>query len=137
MKTIAHVGHTKTSGDLKRIFTVIEWYERHTGERFSFQGDCLDLNKGRDFLLEPNTYDAVVLHFIFRGGFTNLVDKRKALKVSPKASWYEWRKRLVATGAKYIFAFGGMAEVGGTFLVDLDGYRSIQVEPEFWVFERI
>ena len=139
MKTIAHVGHTRSAEDTERIFQVLTWLEDWDQAILAeAKPDWIDLSKGRDFLTEDKTYDAVVLHYIFRGGLRpHPMDALPDLRVSPRSSWANWRKRLVQTGAKYIFAFGGMGEVGGSFLVNLDGYQAVKIEEEFWVFKRL
>jgi hypothetical protein len=145
--SVAHVGHTGTLNDFKRIAEVIEWCGKH-GQEIG-KGDFFNLSKGRDFLREDKKYEVVVLHFIFRGGFGVNNSKHPELGLSPLASWSNWRKRLVDSGAKWIFAYGGMAEVGGTYIVNLDGYRVHKVRTEelgktdrcdqqegLWVFEK-
>lgn len=128
---------------MDRIFKVMEWLDDYDQEELIAQArpDWIDLRHGRDFLRETGKYEIVVLHFLFRGGFrqpaAHDAHDNIQLCVSPLSSWAFWRHRLVQTGAKFIFAFGGLAEVGGTFIVNLDGYRSIKVEEEFWVFERL
>lgn len=136
---IAHVGHTKSPGDCYRIVKVYDWCEANKIE-LKGEFDSIDLNKGRDFLTESNKYRAVVLHHLFRGGFGfRLIAQTcpNQLKLSPLNSWMNWRNRLVSTGAELVFAFGGMAEIGGSYIVNLPGYKEIRVEDEFWVFKKI
>ena len=83
-----------------------------------FEFDVIDLNEGRDFLLEDRRYDAVILQFVNRQGYT---DKPGFEVTSPKSSWSNWRKRLTATGAGVVFAYGRNSEVSGIFLERLDG----------------
>jgi hypothetical protein len=143
--TICHVGFTKTPGDTDRIMRVMEWLHEKKIP-FPAESRFMDLNKGEDFLSDRKRYWAVVLHFICRWEKAHLDRSKstsKQLKVSPKASWSNWRKRLVNTKAKYIFLFGGQFEVSGGYIVNLDGYRAIQISPEitnmdeFWIYEKI
>jgi hypothetical protein len=99
------------------------------------QFDGIDLNDGRDFLAEDRQYDIVVLHFVFRDAHRVAKEWAEApeLRVSPRASWEAWRRRLSASGARLIV---GMGEVGGGYIVTLDGYESVKVEDEFWVFRK-
>jgi hypothetical protein len=137
-RIIAQVGYTKTPGDVVRITQAITWCDSHGYNFGEYQWDYIDLRKGRDFLAETNEYEIVILHFLFRGGFLQKPgrNKKAELSFSPLTSWVIWRKRLVATKAKLIFVFGGPTEIGGSYLVNLDGYKSHKVAEEFWVFER-
>lgn len=132
---IAHVGHTKTLEDLTRIIKVVTWCLDNGYNPKKGTNDYIELQHGRDFLIEKETYDIVILHFLFRGGFAVAPARLqcKELAYSPHASWASWRRRLVATRAKLIFAFGGSTEVSGSYLVDLPGYKSFH-EDQFSVF---
>lgn len=131
MTTIAHVGHTKTAADMMRIAAVIAWCRSH-GVNYADKPDWIELHQGRDFLAESKPYDMVVLHFVFRGETHDMVKfaklgtkrQRRALFVSPLASWSAWRRRLVQTGAQFIFAFGDHSCVTASYLAGLDGYTS-------------
>lgn len=147
MRTIAHIGWTKTVSDFERAAEVFDWVTANSSA--PKKSDFIDLSKGRDFFTEDKRYDVVVLHFIFRGGF-GYNGKSKELATSPLAGWSQWRKKLIATGATYIFAYGGLAEVGGTYLAHLDGYMTHRVRTEdqsllnnrvsqlngLWIFEK-
>lgn len=156
IKTIAHVGHTGTPADSLRLMEVITWMADN-GYDLPYRpgSDFLDLRHGRDFLAEEKCYDVVVLHFLFRGGFgipfgvTMKGHQGKQLSTSPLATWSAWRRRLVASNALLVFAFGGLAEVSGTYLCNLNGYRVHKVRTEqqdafsrneghsgLWVFEK-
>jgi hypothetical protein len=43
-------------------------------------------------------------------------------RISPKHSQEEWRRRLMQTDARYIFAFGDDDEVSGRYLGKIPGY---------------
>lgn len=62
----------------------------------------------QDFLQDKQTYDAILLCWI------NKTDQKPE----------EWRKRLLATKAEYIFAAGAGTEVSGQFLGTLPGYMA-------------
>jgi hypothetical protein len=137
MKTILHVGYTATNGDLQRTCQVLRWLSTRELLLDDIEPVFIDLNEGQDFLAMTETYDIVVLHFICREEKRHRIERnetRPELTISPHASWSNWRKRLVSTQAQYIFLFGGMGEVGYSFICNLDGYRAEQVEDEFWVF---
>lgn len=149
MKTVCHVGHTESQDDFNRIIECIEWCDANS-HLWPKRGKFLDIQRGQDFLSMKTKYDVVVLHFIFRGGFMVPSQTGNALMVSPLASWSAWRKRLVSSGANLIFAFGGIAEVSGTFLCNLDGYKIHKIRTEdcrcfgerdsghngLWIFEK-
>lgn len=134
LRSVAHVGWTGSAEDHIRLMTV-----RKLAHDWEFTltdpfDAALDLNAGRDFLMEETVYDAVILHFIFRGaGFgtpPGAGDRRGVLAVSPLASWGSWTRRLIATRAQFIVAFGGPAEVGGSYLGPLNGY-SMKLEVQY------
>lgn len=149
LNTVCHVGHTKTTDDLQRVIDSVTWMEKN-GYTPPRQADFVELRKGRDFLKETAQYDVVILHFIFRGGMLIRNRKHNELATSPLSSWVSWRKRLMLTEAKLIFAFGGMGEIGGTFLADFDGYKTHRIyTPDFmdfvtvgapqglWIYEKL
>lgn len=134
-----------------RCCEVMEWLSK-SGEEMPKISDFVEIRKGRDFLKEYKTYDVIVLHFLFRGGFCVPTMKRSQLATSELASWGEWRRRLVASQAKFIFCYGGGSEVSGTYIVDLNGYKVHKIRtdaPEnmmseslahhqgLWIFEKL
>lgn len=130
IRSIAHVGHSGTQDDFMRVCEMLSWLDDFNYCMKGVEPDFVCASKGgRDFLAETKRYDAVVLHFLFRGGFCVPPDKCKGqLYVSPLNSWSAWRKRLSQTGANVIFAFGGPSEVNGTHLVNLEGYDTVKME---------
>ena len=117
---VALVGHRGTPADEVSKNRCVSLYraliDLPPGVEFEF--DAIDLNEGRDFLLEDKRYDAIILQFVNRQGYT---DKPGFEVTSPKSSWSNWRKRLSATGARVVFAYGRDSEVSGVFLERLDG----------------
>lgn len=156
IRTVAHVGaHKKrTPGDTLRQIEALNWMMDNgfPVELNSKSHDVVNLEYGRDFLIETNHYDCVILHFVFRGGFRVPLQNKGQLSTSPESSWSAWRHRLAATQAQLIFAFGGETEIGGTFLVDVPGYKVHKVRTDplgsafdtgrsqtlcgLWVFEK-
>lgn len=136
--TIAHVGHTQSPGDVQRMIEALTWCAAHNIDFINTKNDIVELRDGRDFLLEKLEYEVVVLHFLFRGGFT--IDPsgngNRQLAYSEHTSWSVWRHRLVNTKAKLIFAFGGVSEIGGSYIANLDNYITHKVQPEFWIFQK-
>lgn len=147
--TCCHVGSDDSADDMMRTLEAAEWLLGR-GVEPPRRHDKVNLNRGRDFLAESKTYEVVVLHFLFRGGFYVPPTTDGQLATSPLASWAAWRRRLVSTGAKYVFAYGGASEVGGTYLCDLPGYDVHKVRTNdagvlsddpsthngLWVFEK-
>jgi hypothetical protein len=145
--TICHVGYTMSGDDMERVVQVSDWCMEN-GINYPDSSVFLDLNKGKDFLAMDATYDMVILHFICR--FDKFQSERAwkglilpTLKVSPLASWSNWRKRLVGTNADHIFLFGGMGEVSGPFVATLDGYKGERLweddgrmTRECWLFRK-
>jgi hypothetical protein len=127
--------------DRARILLSLTWAETNREKEFTMchESDFINLNQGRDFLEEHTQYDVVILHHLFRGGFgvgPTHVDQPQ-LMYSRHSSWVTWRRRLVDTNAELIFVFGGFAEIGGTFIVNLDGYEAIEASHDFWVFKKV
>ena len=134
MNTIAHVGWTKSPEDLERLTLCFQYLDSIDREDLQWcKPKFFDLGKGKDFMMDTGTYKAVVLHFVFRGGFyvnQDIQIKQSPMRISPLASWGAWRKRLAATEADYIITFGGISEVNATFLVDIPNYgRAIHSQP--------
>ncbi|SRR6266404_8662215 len=129
---VAHVGWTKSYEDFERLVLFIQ-HTRSMGlsDYTDLKPVFFDLSKGKDFLKDTGKYKAVVLHFVFRGGFSVNQDiqvRSSPLRISPLSSWGQWRRRLTDTGADVIVAFGGGSEVNGSFLVDIPGYGKIKKE---------
>src|SRR5258708_7928951 len=129
---VAHVGWTKSYEDFERL-ELFRQYTLSMGlpDYTNLKPVFFDLSKGKDFLKDIDKYRAVVLHFVFRGGFCINQDIQvpsSPLRISPMSSWGEWRKRLTTTEADVIVAFGGVSEVNGSFLVDIPGYGKIKKE---------
>jgi len=156
MSTICHVGYTQSLDDMERVMQVSHWC-RENAIKYPKKPVFLDLNKRQDFLKMKDTYDMVVLHFICRWekqyaeqaikqlrkmDGVNVV-RPHTLMVSPLANWGNWRNRLMGTNAENIFLFGGMGEVGGTYIATLDGYKGEKlwdddgdVKRELWRFKK-
>jgi hypothetical protein len=131
----ANVGYTKSSNDGSRLFDVLQWFmdhgKMHGGKLVD---DCIDLNKGRDFLQEDAEYDIVILHYIFnpptdRANWEQVAGKnftakqRKAFLNSTDHSSERWNRRLKATNAQYIFVFFSYStEVGYDYIGAIEGY---------------
>jgi hypothetical protein len=110
-------------------------YDADIAERWEdADKDFINLAQGRDFLEESGTYDVVILCWIF--GPTTYRGTEGVLNVSKKHTPEEWKARLVATGAKYIFAFGNKTEVGGHYLGSIPGYRTTTLSPSATVYDR-
>lgn len=78
--------------------------------------------------------DALVLHFIFRGGQDvnqQIQIKQSPLRVSKLSSWSNWRKRLSETDAEFIITFGGLAEINGSFLADIPNFGKAILETPY------
>src|SRR5256885_15150282 len=101
--SIALVGHRNSPDDAWRKARCEALYrsmmDLPIGAEFSY--DPIDLVDGRDFLTEKLIYDAVILQLIFRGNEPSATGYTHGSKLS---SWSNWRKRLMGTGAKVIFA---------------------------------
>lgn len=122
----AHVGAHKpfTADDLTRLGSVVAngYFEFRLGP-----ADVINLEYGRDFLVEDKQYDCVLLHTIFHANRPEWLQMAQAaahtIIVSPKHSLEAWRERLIKTDAKLICAYGGkMCSLEGWHIGDLPGY---------------
>ena len=95
--------------------------------------DVINLNEGRDFLSEQETYDIVILCWIFGRILPNATGM---FNVSKQHNPEEWRSRLASSGAKYIFAFGNKTEVGGSYLGEIPGYQKKTLSLSATVYDR-
>lgn len=132
---IAHVGWTKSPEDLGRLELWFKYLDSINKPEYQWLKPVFfDLGKGKDFLNDNGQYQAVILHFIFRGGFyvkQGIQVKQSALRISELSSWGAWRKRLAATGADYITSFGGISEVSGSYLCDVPSYGKATFEAPY------
>jgi hypothetical protein len=147
--TICHVGYTQSFDDMSRVVQVSEWCLEND-VIYPTEPVFLDLNYGdsQDFLKMDTTHDMVILHYICR--FEKFQAERvcqgvmrPTMRVSAKASWANWRRRLMGTNAHHMFLFGGMGEVSGPYIAQMDGYslRKLweddgKVRRECWLFRK-
>ena len=119
--SVAHVGHSGENGC--PALTLVDWIDTHIPEMKDIQlkHDYIDLNKGRDFLKEGNTYDFVLLEYVYLGITRN--QKEGYFAQSNLQTPENWRKRLQNTNAKVIFAFGSWTEVSGSYIGNIPGYE--------------
>ena len=135
---IAHVGmssdpHSVEQGiwgenDRWHMDAVLSWLYSETDDHKLLyhdgrDDDFIDLNNNRDFLSENESYDIVILHMIYSPSHPHhrMYDPG-IFTVSTQHSPKNWRRRLISTGAKYIFTFGEDDEVSSTYLGSLSGY---------------
>lgn len=137
---IAHVGATPDDGgglydsDRSHLDAVTDWLGKNDPQFFEYivkaPQDHVELDMGRDFLLENRQYDLVILHHIYAApyGHGNAGGGHGVglFRTSPNHSPEEWRTRLSNCGAKYIFAFGGSTEVSGDYLGNIPMYFKVE-----------
>jgi hypothetical protein len=119
----AHVGDISTDRDMTIRVVSLRHLLRYHGDvirSLKVEHDYIDLSRGRDFLQENAQYDVVILHFIW--GFTETPYKHPALAVSKDHNIERWRQRLISTGAKFIFGFGGSSELACCTIHNIEGY---------------
>lgn len=123
--SVANVGASGTSGDENRCYMAASWLSKNDpvySENITFSYDNINLIYGRDFLKENKRYDIVILHHIF-----NPIDRKDngagVFSISPLQSVENWTRRLLNTGADYIFSYGSYGEVSAGWLGDIPGYN--------------
>jgi hypothetical protein len=100
--------------------------------------DPVNLVDGRDFLMETDVYDVVIVHSVLSTGVrTDLMPKGRELLTSPDHDVAIWRNRLVSTGAKYIVVCEGQPyTLSGWELGDLPGYTVIKMDTRLAVYKK-
>ena len=120
---IAHVG--ACPGNTRPLLDIaFKWLMKHDSSCLSesFVHDYIDLNEGRDFLTEDETYGIVILHYLYNPPIKEEIKETGFFAISPFHTKERWQKRIVSTNAKHVFAIGSFGEVGGEYLGALDGY---------------
>jgi hypothetical protein len=140
----AQVGWTGSGADKRRIDELNRWMATNrAGELASRANELADVKfdlvyegdpsplYGKDFLTDSRRFEIVVLHHIFVG-WTELDSPTKpaigdhpCFACSPIHSPEAWRRRLRASGAQRIFAFGANFEVASSFLLAIPGYQKV------------
>ena len=102
--------------------------------------DIINLNNGRDFLIERRRYDAVILHSIFHSNrpyAMKLALRTGGTNSSLVHSIERWRKRLVSTHARVIVVWELLpAALSGWNLGDLPQYRTKYRDHRITVYKR-
>lgn len=148
----AHVGWTGSTADAWRLVILAGWTHDHplpgaaaTPATVDVKFDLVyeggpDPRYGADFLTDRRQFEIVVLHHLFAGWSEGeripTIGTHLAFSCSPKHSPAAWRRRLRATKARRIVAFGGAFEVASTYLAAIRGYRKIDT-PFGAVFDAI
>jgi len=88
----------------------------------SLSHDYIDLNEGRDFLIEDQTYHIVILHYLYNPPIKEETVKTGFFAISPFHTKDKWKERIISTNAKHVFAIGSIGEVSGSYLGTLSGY---------------
>lgn len=115
---VAHVGYTGTDEDRDRRLQISLWLRRNDAALYRawfepagvprLLEDFIDMNgmPRRDFLVEDLRYDVVVTHDLW--GFPNESELGGygPAAASRQHGVAQWRRRLEACGARYIFLFG-------------------------------
>ena len=102
----------------------------------SFVHDYIDLNEGRDFLTENETYGIVILHYLYNPPFKEEIKETGFFAISPFHTKEKWKERIVSTNAKHIFAIGSFGEVGGEYLGSLVGYSKTTCDEMVAVYSK-
>jgi hypothetical protein len=129
---IALVGATGSDLDIKILASCLKYLNDYYGDIsvLKREYDTIDLNRGRDFLTENETYDIVVMFMIFRYRAEELLDYEQrnldnSMRVSPLHSPENWRKRLLSTRAQiiYVTGYNDFSEISSDYLGKLPGYE--------------
>jgi len=153
-RTCAWVGWTGSNADSRRLEQLTAWLSRERPaelramlRRGVVKFDLAYVGNGAkeyggDFLVDERHFEVVILHYLFAGWEDHEFAPRPAIgetsyfACSPHHSPRRWRRRLRATGARMIVAFGGLCEVAGSYLAPLRGYRKVDT-PFGAIFERV
>lgn len=102
--------------------------------------DAINLAEGRDFLLEDEAYDIVIVHSVLSTGMPpdiRIPGHERELLISQEHSIKNWKRRLVETGAKYIIVAEGQPyTMSGYELGNLPGYEKLMQDQWITVYQR-
>jgi hypothetical protein len=142
---VAEVGAFKrrSQEDISRriasISALLEIDPDFVSQKKSF--DAINLSDGRDFLLEDEPYDLVIVHSVLSAGMQRNIripGHERELMVSQEHSIQNWKRRLVATGAQYIIiAEGQPYTLSGWELGDLPGYEVLRRDQWLTVYREV
>ena len=142
--SVAHVGHVDTADDRARWLAVSRWLQqndppffnllRAQEERGEVEHQFIDLNRRppRDFLLEQQTHDIVITHHLWGEESEGYTIRSGGAAQSEHHTAENWRQRLRATGARYVFLAGGafnLAHLGGS----LPGYEKVAFHGPWYI----
>ena len=147
MLRIAQVGQSKkpTVADRHRWIHALAKIVELGEAAFLDEGaehDTINLEVGRDFLLEDGKYDLVMVHSIFYAETSNGVirpDPRiSEIGVSPHHCLKKWRTRLLRTKARLIVVYEGIAmSLNGHDLGNLSGYERIFLDRNMAIYRKV
>ena len=114
---VAQVGYTGTDEDRDRWLTARIWLQRSAAPfdlSWPYRDTCYDLsgNDPTDFLASDYRYDIVVIHDIW-GWAGHGHPAVGGAAMSDKHSISAWATRIVQSGARFVFLFGGDHGLGG------------------------
>jgi hypothetical protein len=142
---VAEVGAFKrrspedTSRRIAALSALLEIDEDFFAQKKSF--DAINLADGRDFLLEDDPYDIVIVHSVLSTGMPagiHVPVYERELLISGKHTIKNWKRRLVETGARYIIiAEGQPYTLSGWELGDLPGYEILRQDTLLTVYGNI
>lgn len=146
---VAHVGWTGCPADRARVDALEQVIPAGACDVKFGLAYCggPDRRYGADFLVDERPFDVIVIHRVFVGtptpepvghGFATLLREHDFFAVSPLQSPEAWRRRIVASGARRVIAFGGSTEVAEAYLAPIPGYARADTLtiPDGVVFER-
>jgi hypothetical protein len=127
---VALVGWTYSEHDLGILYNIQNILEIVVDDFKNF-----DLSYNRDFLKNEDTFDVVVLNYIFIATAEECkydlcyTPDDPSIKVSELHSKENWKKRLLDSEAKQILIFGwdSFSEVTEKYIGSLDGYEMNQI----------
>lgn len=142
---VAEVGAFKrrsqedTSRRIAALSALLELDPDFVMQKKSF--DAINLADGRDFLLEDDPYDLVIVHSVLSTGMRRGIrvpGHERELLVSEDHNINNWKRRLVETGAKYIIiAEGQPYTLSGWELGDLAGYEVLRRDAWLTVYREM
>jgi hypothetical protein len=134
--SVAHVGHVDAADDHARWRVVRDWLRdnaptffellRRQEETGELEQHFLDLNRDppRDFLAEEGAHDVVITHHLWGEMIPGYPTRTGGVAQSPHHGVDNWRRRLLQSGARYVFLAGGgfnLATLGG----EVPGYERV------------
>jgi hypothetical protein len=120
-----HIGGFRgnEADDSRIVMSCVDMYTHRKIKPGWGQHVYMDLNEGKDFLVDPIPFvvDVLILHWVYDGPYP--VKGPSLFRVSPHNTIENWRKAIQATRAPLVYVYGDEDEISADKLGDLPRYK--------------